>query len=266
MAEFTRVADVSELPEPGKLLVEVDGDPVALFHIDGHFHAIDDVCTHDGGPLVDGELVDHTIACPRHGAKFDIRSGAALSMPAIRATRAYDVKLESGGIFLRLREASAGPVSQTTASAMPAVPVAAQPAASPAASTTAPATAEPAAATVAGGGNAANGLAEQTLSEDLVREMLKEVKDPELFVNIVDLGLIYNVTIASEPADNGRQVSIDMTMTSPACPAGPQLIADTKRTVGSHRDVGDVEVRIVMEPPWTPDRMTDAARDQLGIF
>jgi len=61
-------------------------------------------------------------------------------------------------------------------------------------------------------------------------------------------------------------VSIDMTMTSPACPAGPQLIADTKRTVGSHRDVGDVEVRIVMEPPWTPDRMTDAARDQLGIF
>jgi nitrite reductase/ring-hydroxylating ferredoxin subunit len=51
MAEFTRVADVSELPEPGKLLVEVDGDPVALFHIDGHFHAIDDVCTHDGGPL-----------------------------------------------------------------------------------------------------------------------------------------------------------------------------------------------------------------------
>lgn len=96
--------------------------------------------------------------------------------------------------------------------------------------------------------------------------MLKEVKDPELFVNIVDLGLIYNVTIASEPADNGRQVAIDMTMTSPACPAGPQLIADTKRAVGSHRDVGDVEVRIVMEPPWTPDRMTDAARDQLGIF
>ena len=64
----------------------------------------------------------------------------------------------------------------------------------------------------------------------------------------------------------GRQVAIDMTMTSPACPAGPQLIADTKRAVGSHRDVGDVEVRIVMEPPWTPDRMTDAARDQLGIF
>ena len=57
-----------------------------------------------------------------------------------------------------------------------------------------------------------------------------------------------------------------MTMTSPACPAGPQLIADTKRAVGGHGDVSAVEVRIVMDPPWTPDRMTDAARDQLGIF
>jgi len=265
MTEFTRVADVGDLPDPGKLLVEMDGDPVALFHVGGSFHAIDDVCTHDGGPLVDGELADHTIACPRHGAKFDIRTGAALSMPAIRATRAYDVKLEAGGIFLRLREASAGPVSQPSAAAVPAA-AAPPPAASPAASTNAPTAAEPAAATAAAGGDTATGLAEQTLSEDLIREMLKEVKDPELFVNIVDLGLIYNVTIAAEPADNGRQVSIDMTMTSPACPAGPQLIADTKRAVGSHRDVGDVEVRIVMEPPWTPDRMTDAARDQLGIF
>lgn len=259
MAEFTRVADASDLSEPGKLLVEVDGDPVALFHIDGRYHAIDDVCTHDGGPLVDGDLADHTIACPRHGAKFDIRTGAALSMPAIRATRAYDVKLEDGGIFLRLREASAGPVSQpTTATTAAPIPVAATPAAPAAASATATA---PAAS-----GDGSTGLAEQTLSEDLVREMLKEVKDPELFVNIVDLGLIYNVTIAPEPADTGRQVSIDMTMTSPACPAGPQLIADTKRVVSSHRDVGDVEVRIVMDPPWTPDRMTDAARDQLGIF
>ena len=96
--------------------------------------------------------------------------------------------------------------------------------------------------------------------------MLKEVKDPELFVNIVDLGLIYNVTCAAAPEGDGQQVSVDMTMTSPACPAGPQLIADTKRVVGSHKDVTSVEVRIVMDPPWTPDRMTDDARDQLGIF
>jgi len=262
MAEFTRVAEVGELPDPGKLLVEVDGDPVALFHMGGGFHAIDDVCTHDGGPLVDGELTDHTIACPRHGAKFDIRTGAALSMPAIRATRAYDVKLEDGGVFLRLREASAGPIGQpatTTASPTPTTPTAA-------ASATATAATQPPAATAGTADVNATGLATQTLSEDVIREMLKEVKDPELFVNIVDLGLIYNVTINPEAAAEGRQVAIDMTMTSPACPAGPQLIADTKRVVNSHRDVGGVEVRIVMEPPWTPDRMTDAARDQLGIF
>jgi metal-sulfur cluster biosynthetic enzyme len=105
------------------------------------------------------------------------------------------------------------------------------------------------------------------LCEDRVREMLKEVKDPELFVNIVDLGLIYGVTLSPATDVPGKQhVSIDMTMTSPACPAGPQLIADTKRAVGASPEVSAVEVRIVMDPPWTPDRMTEAARDQLGIF
>lgn len=262
MADFARVAEVGDLPDPGKLLVEVDGDPVALFHVGGSFHAIDDVCTHDGGPLVDGELADHTIACPRHGAKFDIRTGAALSMPAVRATRAYEVKLEDGGVFLRLRETSAGPVAQPAAVPASATPAAPAPAGGSTPEPT-PAATDTKAETTA---EARAGLASQTLSEDVIREMLKEVKDPELFVNIVDLGLIYNVTIAPEAAADGRQVTIDMTMTSPACPAGPQLIADTKRVVGSHSDVGGVEVRIVMEPPWTPDRMTDAARDQLGIF
>jgi metal-sulfur cluster biosynthetic enzyme len=105
------------------------------------------------------------------------------------------------------------------------------------------------------------------LCEDTVREVLKEVKDPELFVNIVDLGLIYGVTIGPAIVDAAKHdVSIDMTMTSPACPAGPQLIADTKRALSQRPDVAAVEVRIVMDPPWTPDRMTEAARDQLGIF
>ena len=57
-----------------------------------------------------------------------------------------------------------------------------------------------------------------------------------------------------------------MTMTSPACPAGPQLIAGAKKEVGSIEGVGEVEVRIVLDPPWTPDRMTEDAKDQLGIF
>jgi metal-sulfur cluster biosynthetic enzyme len=97
--------------------------------------------------------------------------------------------------------------------------------------------------------------------------MLKEVKDPELFVNIVDLGLIYGVTLTpAEDAPGKQKISVDMTMTSPACPAGPQLIGDTKRVLAAHADVSGVEVRIVMDPPWTPDRMTESARDQLGIF
>lgn len=253
MAEFVRVADVAEIPDPGKTLVEVDGVMVALFHVQAAFHAIDDVCTHDGGPLADGELRDHKIACPRHGAKFDIRTGAALSMPAVRPTRSHDVKVEDGGVWVRLREEHrpAGPSAHATTAPAPI----GGPAQAPVAAAAALAASAPAVAL------------DQPLCEDVVRELLKEVKDPELFVNIVDLGLVYGVTVG-EAADvpGKRHVAIDMTMTSPACPAGPQLIADTKRVVGGRADVSGVEVRIVMDPPWTPDRMTEAARDQLGIF
>ena len=253
MAEFVKVADVSEVPDPGKTLVEVDGEMVALFHVDGQWHAIDDVCTHDGGPLADGELRNHTISCPRHGAKLDVRTGAALTMPAVRPTRAHDVKVEGTAVFVRLRTepGSTGP----TAHSLPM---------------RATGTAGTATLPIAAGGaipTTAPSASGQPLGEDAVRELLKEVKDPELFVNIVDLGLIYGVTLAPAADAAGKQhVAIDMTMTSPACPAGPQLIGDTKRVLGGHPEVSAVEVRIVMDPPWTPDRMTEAARDQLGIF
>ena len=106
-----------------------------------------------------------------------------------------------------------------------------------------------------------------TISEDKIREELKKVIDPELFVNIVDLGLIYVVDLqAIENQEAQVNVTIEMTMTSPACPAGPQLIANSKSVVSQLDEVADVEVKIVMDPPWTPDRMTDDARDQLGIF
>jgi len=268
MPEFIRVADVSEVSDPGKLLVEVEGEVVALFHVEGRFYAIDDVCTHDGGPLVDGELVGYKIACPRHGAKFDIRTGAALSMPAVRPTRAHAVKVDAGGVWVALDSgpgATPGPNNQASdfRSYTPTNTAAA-------AAEAAPASPAGALATPASGGSTATvaaTAADGVPSEEAVREWLKEVKDPELFVNIVDLGLIYGVTLSPSADTPGKQhVSIDMTMTSPACPAGPQLIADTKRTVSSRESIAAVEVRIVMDPPWTPDRMTDAARDQLGIF
>lgn len=103
------------------------------------------------------------------------------------------------------------------------------------------------------------------INEDTVREALKQVVDPELFVNIIDLGLVYTVTV-SESAEGKSDVSIEMTMTSPACPAGPQLIQNSKDVLGRLENVGQVEVKLVMIPPWTPDRMTEDARDQLGIF
>jgi metal-sulfur cluster biosynthetic enzyme/nitrite reductase/ring-hydroxylating ferredoxin subunit len=253
MHEFQRVIDVTEVPDPGKTLVEVEGDMVALFHVDGQWHALDDVCTHDGGPLADGELRNHTISCPRHGAKFDVRTGAALTMPAVRPTRAHEVRVEDGGVWIRLRDSATadGPAAHATATPASAPPSPATPSPAPAAAAAGP----PAAAPTG------------PLCEDVVREVLKEVKDPELFVNIVDLGLIYGVTIGTAADDAAKHdVSVDMTMTSPACPAGPQLIADTKRALAQRPDVANVEVRIVMDPPWTPDRMTEAARDQLGIF
>jgi metal-sulfur cluster biosynthetic enzyme/nitrite reductase/ring-hydroxylating ferredoxin subunit len=257
MHEFERVIHVGEVPDPGKTLVEVEGEMIALFHVGGQWFAIDDVCTHDGGPLADGELRDHKIACPRHGAKFDIRTGAALTMPAVRPTRAHETKVEDGGVWVRLRDSATadGP----TAHAVGAIPASSSAPFAPPATAASEATsaAAPAAAAAASG----------PLCEDTVREVLKEVKDPELFVNIVDLGLIYGVTIGPAAADAAKhEVSVDMTMTSPACPAGPQLIADTKRALSQRPDVASVEVRIVMDPPWTPDRMTEAARDQLGIF
>lgn len=102
------------------------------------------------------------------------------------------------------------------------------------------------------------------IAEDTVREALKQVIDPELFVNIIDLGLVYQVQVTEE--EGKSNVSIDMTMTSPACPAGPQLIQNSKDALGRLEGVGRVEVKLVMTPPWTPDRMTEDARDQLGIF
>jgi metal-sulfur cluster biosynthetic enzyme len=98
------------------------------------------------------------------------------------------------------------------------------------------------------------------VTHEQVLESLKQVIDPELFVNVVDLGLIYKVDIQD------KTVSLDMTMTSPACPAGPQLVAQSKKAIESLEEGTQANIQIVLTPPWTPDRMTEAARDQLGIF
>lgn len=104
MSEFIKVAAVSEVPDPGKLTVECDEQIVVLFHVDGQYYCLDDICTHDGGPLGEGELDGCQIACPRHGAKFDIRTGEAVTMPATQDTRRHDVKIEGEDILVRLSD------------------------------------------------------------------------------------------------------------------------------------------------------------------
>ena len=100
MSTRIAAARVDEIPDPGKKLIEADDRLLLLIHLDGRFYCLDDVCTHDGGTLYDGDLVDHAIRCPRHGARFDVASGAALSMPATEPTRTYPVTVEDGTVYV----------------------------------------------------------------------------------------------------------------------------------------------------------------------
>ena len=102
MSDFAAIAKTSDVPDPGSLLVQVEERLVVLIHAAGAFYALDDVCTHDGGPLSEGPVTDGAIACPRHGAKFDIRTGAARTMPATQATVVHEVKVEGERVFVKL--------------------------------------------------------------------------------------------------------------------------------------------------------------------
>ncbi|MCA9267470.1 MAG: non-heme iron oxygenase ferredoxin subunit [Planctomycetales bacterium] len=103
MSEFQRVAAVADVPDPGKVTVDVDDRLVVLIHAGGDWYCIDDVCTHDGGPLGEGPLDNGAIVCPRHGARFAIATGAALTMPATEPTLVHEVKVEQGEVFVRLK-------------------------------------------------------------------------------------------------------------------------------------------------------------------
>ena len=97
---FQTVAKVGEIPEGGVKVVRVDGDPVAVFHVGGAYYGLADVCTHDGGPLGEGELDDGQLVCPRHGARFDVRTGDALTLPAFEPVATYQVKVHDGDLLV----------------------------------------------------------------------------------------------------------------------------------------------------------------------
>ena len=98
------------------------------------------------------------------------------------------------------------------------------------------------------------------LEQDVIIEALKTVIDPELHVNVVDLGLVYTVQSRED------EVDVEMTLTTPACPAGPEILKNAVAALERIEGVSKANVKLVMSPPWSPDRMSDAARDELGIF
>jgi 3-phenylpropionate/trans-cinnamate dioxygenase ferredoxin component len=100
MSSTVKVATLDELPSGGKKLVEIDGHAIAVFNVDGKYYAIDDVCTHDGGPLAEGELIGSEIECPRHGARFDVRTGRPLCMPAIEPVAVHAVELRGDDVYV----------------------------------------------------------------------------------------------------------------------------------------------------------------------
>lgn len=101
-AVFVAVATVDELPNGARKILEVDGRPLAVFNIAGTLYAIADVCSHDDGPVAEGELDGVEIECPRHGARFDVRTGQVLSFPAIVSIPAYPVRVEGQTVLVGL--------------------------------------------------------------------------------------------------------------------------------------------------------------------
>jgi metal-sulfur cluster biosynthetic enzyme/nitrite reductase/ring-hydroxylating ferredoxin subunit len=252
MSAFERVAAIDELSPGERLTVFVDDVPVLLVQEEpGNYSAVEDMCSHDGQPLGDGPVSNGEVTCTRHGARFDLKTGAPKCMPATEGVAVYEVRADSTGIYLRLNEHAVQTPADSTADVAPAVE------GLPVASTEGECCSDGPVTT--GEMVCEDEQGERSVDEKMI-DALRTVIDPELMINIVDLGLIYSVN------HDGQRAYVDMTLTSPACPAGPQIVQQAKMSLERLRDVDEAEIKLVMTPPWSPDRMTDEARDHLGIF
>lgn len=103
MMEFVMVGTTDEILPGENIVVEIGQHWVAVFNVDGEFYAIRDVCTHDGGPLAEGTLYGCEIECPRHGARFDVRTGAVTAPPAVVPVPTYAVRIEGDEIQVEVK-------------------------------------------------------------------------------------------------------------------------------------------------------------------
>jgi len=221
---FETVAKVGEIPEGGVKVVRVDGDAVAVFHIGGVYYGLADICTHDGGSLADGQLAGYEIECARHGARFDIRTGAALTLPAVEAVPTHAVRLIGEEIQVACESCDEKRVAAAGGGT--------------------------AGGAAAGGAKAAAPPRQApTQQEFAMRAALETVMDPEIQLSVIDLGLVREIVI--EP---GRTI-IRMVLTTPFCPYAPQLAADVKQAAMSVVDQ-PCEVEILPDP-WNPQMMPD---------
>ena len=234
---YVSVAKVGEIPDGGVKVVRLGDQDLAIYHVDGGYYAIDDICTHDGGELASGVLEGTVVECPRHGARFDVRTGAVLSLPAVAPVMSYDLRLKDGEIQVAWAAAGTAPVISGAAST-PGAASSVAPGAAPAPHVA------PATAPVPTG---ATGAPSQ--QELAIRSALETVMDPEINLSVIDLGLIREVQIQPQ------LTHIRMMLTTPFCPYAPQMIADVKAATQS---VVPQECEVeIMPDPWSPELMPD---------
>jgi 3-phenylpropionate/trans-cinnamate dioxygenase ferredoxin subunit len=101
MSDWVDVSAVSDFPPGSRRVVSVDNAQIAVFNLDGRYYAIEDVCTHDGGELASGECDGEAVVCPRHGARFSIKTGAVLAPPAYEPIATFPVRVENGRVQVR---------------------------------------------------------------------------------------------------------------------------------------------------------------------
>lgn len=241
---FVTVARVGELAVGEVKITQIYDTMVALYRLDDGYWAIEDVCTHDGGPVAEGTLTGGTVECPRHGATFDVRTGAAKSLPATTPVQTYAVRVVGDEVQVSLDPAAkaAAPVNPHTGQPQPWE----EPAATPVAAAASGTDDLPPAQKPAGPPEFSSMPSQQELA---VRSALETVMDPEINLSVIDLGLIREIHFLP------KRTYVRMMLTTPFCPYAPQLVADVKAATESVVPL-PCEVEL-MPDPWSPELMPD---------